>query len=118
MRQTSMLTPKGAGLLLILATAFMAFRVSAAATTAAESSKGDNESTTGDQCGLYLALSSTSTGDNTVWGIYAGKDYQIGETVGVPELSVNTLNLRYNVLNKQGVPPSSSISASLAFLEE
>ena len=78
----------------------------------------DKESSSNSQCGLYLAISSTSTDDNTVWGIYAGKDYEKGETVGVPELAINTHNLRFNVINPQTGPASATIAKSLGFLEE
>jgi hypothetical protein len=71
-----------------------------------------------DQCGLYLAVSSTSTDDNAFWGVYAGKDYKEGETVGVPELAINTHNLRYNVISSKSGPPPASVVKSLGFLEE
>jgi hypothetical protein len=67
------------------------------------------------QCGLYLALSLTSTEDSTIWGIYAGKDYETGQMVGVPELAINTHNLRFNAMH-QGI--SASMRSSLEFLEE
>lgn len=70
------------------------------------------------QCSLYLAISSTSTEDSTVWGIYAGKDYEPGETVGVPELVINTHNLRFNVVDPTAAPLPASITRSLGFLEE
>lgn len=67
------------------------------------------------QCGLYLALSSTSTEEHTIWGIYAGKDYEPGQMIGVPELAVNTHNLRYNVMTND-LP--TSVRRSLEYLEE
>ncbi|GKY91512.1 hypothetical protein MPSEU_000123400 [Mayamaea pseudoterrestris] len=86
---------------------------------AGSSSDGISDTTNTDnsECGLYLAVSSTSTDDNTIWGIYAGKHYAEGETVGVPELAVNTHNLRFNVVSLRH-PPQTSLIKSLGFLEE
>ena len=88
------------------------------ATVADKESGNSISSNSQSQCGLYLAISSTSTDDNTVWGIYAGKDYEKGETVGVPELAINTHNLRFNVINPKSGPSSATIAKSLGFLEE
>jgi hypothetical protein len=73
-----------------------------------------------DQCGLYLAVSSTSTGDNTVWGIYAGKEYKNGDAIGQNELAVSTINLRANNLMDPSSPPTKqqALLNSLEFLEE
>lgn len=70
------------------------------------------------ECGLYLAVSSTSTEDSTTWGIYAGRDYASGEHVGAPELVVNTHNLRFNAVGPDGKLPSVSLGRALGFLEE
>jgi hypothetical protein len=75
------------------------------------------DDTSKSHCGLYLAISSTSTDDNTIWGLYAGKDYESGETVGNPELAVNTHNLRFNVADKGG-PLHAAVAKTLTFLEE
>jgi len=80
--------------------------------------KDNNNSS--EQCGLYLALSSTSTGDRTQWGIYAGRDYAPTTTIGQPELAVNAIHLRANNLfhpetRKEQTP---MLLRSLEFLEE
>lgn len=49
-----------------------------------------------DQCGLYLAISSTSTVDETNWGIFAGKDYLPNTPIGYPEVGINVPNIRAN----------------------
>lgn len=52
-----------------------------------------------DQCGLYLAVSSTSTVDQTNWGIFAGKDIPRNTPIGFPEVGINVLNLRTNAFS-------------------
>lgn len=73
-----------------------------------------------DQCGLYLAVSSTATADRTVWGIYAGKDIGKGETIASPDLAVNTLNLRANNLldSSEEEDLQALLLKPLEFLEE
>ncbi|KAL7566228.1 hypothetical protein ACA910_011295 [Epithemia clementina (nom. ined.)] len=50
----------------------------------------------GEQCGLYLAPSSTSTSSETVWGLFAGRNFKADEPIGNGALAVNLLNLRIN----------------------
>lgn len=72
-----------------------------------------------DQCGLYLAVSST-TRDYTVWGVYAGKDYKQGDVLGSPDLAVNTVNLRANNVLDEKTPDhvQDSLMRTVEFLEE
>lgn len=46
------------------------------------------------QCSVYLAPSSTSTTEEPKWGIYAGTEIQKGEQVGIPEIAIQTLNIK------------------------
>lgn len=48
-------------------------------------------------CGLYLAISSTSTVEETNWGIYAGKDYAEGVAIGSSDIAINMPFLRINL---------------------
>lgn len=61
----------------------------------------DNNVDDEEQCGLYLALSSTSTSDRKSWGIYAGKDYNKLTKVGYPELAINIHNIRGHYLSNK-----------------
>lgn len=61
----------------------------------------DNEKQQQPQCGLYLAVSSTTSDgkdDKLTWGVFAGKDYGRGEVIGSPDIAVNAINLRANNL--------------------
>jgi hypothetical protein len=49
------------------------------------------------QCGIYLAVSSTSTVDDATWGLYAGKEISKDTTVGYPDVAMNTFHLKANV---------------------
>lgn len=48
------------------------------------------------QCGLYLAISSTSTVDDTNWGIFAGKDIPPKRVIASPDVAINIPHLRAN----------------------
>ncbi len=68
--------------------------------TACVTSKTTDDTTTttasssfSSTCGLYLAVSSTSTVDEPKWGMYAGIDYTPSQMVGVPEVAIQTLHL-------------------------
>ena len=50
----------------------------------------------GEQCAMYLAPSSTGTATEPLWGLYAGRDYDVGERIGNSELAINFFNLRGN----------------------
>lgn len=49
-----------------------------------------------DQCGVYLAISSTSTVEDTNWGMFAGKDIAAGAEIGSPEIGITIPHLRAN----------------------
>ena len=70
--------------------AFAAFI--AAVTTSAQGSEGE-------VCGLYLAVSSTSTVEEPKWGLYAGKAFPKGVPVGGGEIAIQTHNLMGNQLS-------------------
>lgn len=50
----------------------------------------------GTQCGMYIAISSTSTVDDTKWGLYAGKDFEKNMPLGYPDIAINIINLQGN----------------------
>ena len=50
------------------------------------------------QCGLYLAMSSTSTPDEPKWGLYAGETFQKGVSIGYGDVAIQTFNLLGNSL--------------------
>jgi len=58
---------------------------------AASAAQDDNQ-----QCGLYLAISSTSTVDDTNWGIFAGKDIPAKTVIASPDVAINIPHLRAN----------------------
>ena len=72
----------------------LAFAIVAAAATfvAAEDSE--------DTCGLYLAVSSTSTVEKPCWGLYAGKSYDVGSPVGFGDVAVQTFHLSANAISE------------------
>ena len=52
-------------------------------------------------CGLYLAISSTSTSEQSLWGVYAGNDIEGNTAIGFPEIAVNIPHLKANVFLAQ-----------------
>lgn len=44
-----------------------------------------------------MAISSTSTVDATNWGIFAGRDYAVGDAIGSPEVAIPIPHLRANL---------------------
>jgi len=72
-----------------------------------------------DECGLYLAVSSTSSLDETTWGIYAGVDIPKGALVGPPDLGINTHNLLGNANDiDQAKNEGSSLAQTVNIFEE
>jgi hypothetical protein len=47
-------------------------------------------------CGLYLAISSTSTVKSTNWGLYAGKDISNQSSIGSPDVGIHMPHIRAN----------------------
>ena len=74
--------------------AIVLFALPAAA--AALASDEQNQLQPQQQCGLYLAISSTSTVDETHWGLYAGKDFPAGTEISSPDVAINIPHLRAN----------------------
>ena len=52
-----------------------------------------------DQCGLYLAESSTSTADEPKWGLYAGKALNPREPIGFGDVAINTHHMEANSIS-------------------
>eukprot|EP00529_Nitzschia_sp_RCC80_P012381 CAMPEP_0113482576 /NCGR_PEP_ID=MMETSP0014_2-20120614/22991_1 /TAXON_ID=2857 /ORGANISM="Nitzschia sp." /LENGTH=573 /DNA_ID=CAMNT_0000376099 /DNA_START=131 /DNA_END=1848 /DNA_ORIENTATION=+ /assembly_acc=CAM_ASM_000159 len=50
------------------------------------------------QCGLYLAVSSTSTAEAPKLGVFAGKDIEEGTPIGSGDVAIHTMNLMSNNL--------------------
>ena len=63
------------------------------------------------QCGLYMALSSTANTEGKQWGLYAGKDIEINDVIGYPELAINMPHFEANNLQ------SGQITAELEIRE-
>ena len=54
-----------------------------------------------EECGLYLAISSTSTVDDTNWGLFVGQDIDgLNRPIGNPEIGIVVSNLR---LHNEGI---------------
>lgn len=58
------------------------------------------------ECGLYLAVSSTSTTEEPKWGLYAGHAIPKQSPVGSGEVAVHTFHLLANSLSEKGSPDS------------
>lgn len=71
----------------------VALLVAAASQWTAVAAAEDNSN---NQCGMYIAISATSTVDDTKWGLYAGKEYPKGSQLGYPDVSINIFNLQGN----------------------
>lgn len=52
-----------------------------------------------DQCGLYLATSSTSTADEPKWGIFAGKAFDARSPIGFGEVAIHTHHMEANAFS-------------------
>jgi hypothetical protein len=58
-------------------------------------STSSSDATTTDTCGLYLAISSTSTVEDTNWGLFLGQDMTgLHRPIGNPEIGIVVSNLR------------------------
>lgn len=49
-----------------------------------------------EECGMYVAVSSTSSSDELKWGLYAGVDIEKGAPVGPPDVAIQTFDLMGN----------------------
>ena len=70
-----------------------------------------------DECGLYLAVSSTSDEEHPKWGLYAGTTIPPRSPVGSPEVAVQTHNLMANALTEEN-DKESVAARSVTFFEE
>ena len=74
------------------------------------------------ECGLYLAVSSTSTADDPKWGLYAGKPIPKRSPIGYGEVAIQTFHLLANALSEEsdGKPSTTTLRRSdiVDFLEQ
>jgi hypothetical protein len=68
-----------------------------------------------DHCGLYLAISSTSTVEETNWGIYAGQNYDQGVALGYSDVAINMPYLRVNLAPTD--PNAEALGTVVGFFE-
>lgn len=54
-----------------------------------------------EECGIYMATSSTSDSDTPKWGLYAGTALTKGTPVGPPDIAIQTHNLMGNAHVKE-----------------
>lgn len=72
-----------------------------------------------DECGLYLAVSSTSDSETPKWGLYAGTDIPANTPVGHPELAIQTHNLMgHNQLSNGEKDETTLPAQAVSFFEE
>jgi hypothetical protein len=71
-------------------------------------------------CGMYLAISSTSTVDETRWGIYAGHDIPKNSPLGGPDIAINIFNLQGNtqLAEAQTAEVDNLLSSTVDFFEQ
>lgn len=82
-------------------------------------SSAEKEDDNHDQCGMYMAISSTSTVEDTKWGIYAGKDYQKNAPLGYPDIAINIFNLQGNAhLVDDGEASETLVAQTVEFFEQ
>jgi hypothetical protein len=75
----------------------MVWLATAFTTVSVTGSSDDNYETS---CGLYLAVSSTSTAEDPKWGLYAGKGGIRPKTrIGYGEVAINTHEMEANAFN-------------------
>ncbi|CAB9505826.1 Guanylate cyclase [Seminavis robusta] len=71
------------------------------------------------ECGMYMAISSTSTVDETRWGIYAGKDIPNGAPLGGPDVAINIFNLQGNTqMADENEEADSLLASTVDFFEQ
>jgi hypothetical protein len=68
-----------------------------------------------DPCGLYLAVSSTSTVEEPKWGVYAGKLYEKHDNIGFGDIAIQIFNLLANTMTDDN---EQDFSAIVDFFEE
>eukprot|EP00559_Dactyliosolen_fragilissimus_P002967 CAMPEP_0184861702 /NCGR_PEP_ID=MMETSP0580-20130426/6320_1 /TAXON_ID=1118495 /ORGANISM="Dactyliosolen fragilissimus" /LENGTH=811 /DNA_ID=CAMNT_0027359289 /DNA_START=195 /DNA_END=2630 /DNA_ORIENTATION=+ len=62
----------------------------------------DSENYDDGECGLYVGLSSTDAGEEEgVLSMYAGRNMEVGDIVGIPEIGIPVIDLQSHVLLSQ-----------------
>jgi hypothetical protein len=57
-------------------------------------------------CGLYLAVSSSSTTDAPKWGLFAGETIHESSPIGYGEVAIHTFNLMANAMTEDEDAPA------------
>ena len=73
------------------------------------------------QCGLYMAVSSTSTADEPKWGLFAGETIEKGARVGYGEVAIQTFHMLANQLSpadEQDNPTPNFLADVVDFFEQ
>ena len=71
------------------------------------------------KCGMYIAISATSTVDDTKWGIYAGKDFAKNAPLGYPDVAINIFNLQGNAqLADESASSETLVAHTVEFFEQ
>ncbi|KAG7362963.1 SET methyltransferase domain containing protein [Nitzschia inconspicua] len=63
---------------------------------------GEDES---EHCGLYMAISSTTTPEEPKWGYYAGKNIPANSPIGFGDIAIHTFNLMANQIYMENDQP-------------
>jgi hypothetical protein len=66
--------------------------------SSSSSSNNNKDDIDHSQCGVYLAISSTSTDAEPKWGVFAGRDMQAGVPIGYGDIPIHTMDLVGNNL--------------------
>ena len=102
-----------------IAVSAIAIVLSAATSIVVAKKTKDNDNNSGDQCGMYMAISSTSTVDDTKWGLYAGQDIPADSPIGYPDVAINIFNLQGNAhLVDEEEDDLSLVAATVEFFEQ
>ena len=100
---------------MMLRIVFQYIAVSAILLAASAAKKGDDS----EQCGMYMAISSTSTVDDTKWGLYAGQDIPKDSPIGYPDIAINIFNLQGNAhLADESEDSLSLVANTVEFFEQ
>jgi hypothetical protein len=70
--------------------------LAAVGSVVAETDNHQTDTDASSTCGLYLAISSTSTVKSTIWGLYAGRDIPKQSSIGSPDVGIHMPYIRAN----------------------
>lgn len=88
-------------------------------TTSLAAAKKEKSNDDQQQCGMYMAISSTSTVDDTKWGLYAGQDIPKDSPIGYPDIAINIFNLQGNAhLADESEDSLSLVANTVEFFEQ